>query len=387
MSRRAQGAQSGNTQLQDAAPAPLPTDALAPIYPPAQAEPGPAAQDDSAQTLIEVVAALLQVPHTVTTLAELPQDILDIINMTIKPHDLYHAVFTSNRSGRDWVLRTAPGFKLSIDASKAKPGSAAWLHQMNGIRSAMITRGDLPMYVTVELGTSAASEAAAAQLHDVLRGATDNVRHIEITLTACAAAPKGHKLITSFMTKAWTTFPNLRSVTLPDQSCLPDPAKVTNVCVKELSVVNACGNNLPLFLPTLTTLNVYYPGTIENWAGNKRYKPSYTLTHVKSEGSLVSSGLAVLATYAPALKELHVGELHYTDRCRNMPRTWVLEKLFIKRGVISSDCLNCLPLHMSWDKQGELRQLKIHGSDQRVVITYDHLKVSTYDSHECVHDG
>ncbi len=69
---------------------------------------------------------------------------------------------------------------LYVDTTKAKP-DAAWLQQINTIRQALVTRGGLSTRLSVKLGSSHDSQAAAALLLARLRGVGQGVRELEVT--------------------------------------------------------------------------------------------------------------------------------------------------------------------------------------------------------------
>ncbi len=236
----------------------------------------------------------------------------------------------------------------------------------------------LPTRLFITLGAGRGNEEAADQLASALRSVVcKGVTEVVFTLLEDTGKEQGKAMVEKFMTTAGVTFPNVRSISLPHDWSLPHNATPLP-SLRALSMNEPTGTNLPQYLNTITTLTITNPAALTTWLHNPAYIPSPSLTHFNTSGQLNSDAFGVLVKYAPELTHLSVDSFGQFIQGALRDTTWKLQRLSIKRGVVTSGVLCELHKAGVTDGQGKIRPTEIDvGGCTHVQIPSAELTVSS----------
>lgn len=131
-------------------------------------------------------------------------------------------LFSSCRTGRDWVLREAPNAALRVDTAASEPREQ-WLARLAAVQQALVTRGAAPTAVALVCG------ADVDPVRDILQHLQAAPAGIsDLTLTFTAACDQG--ALAALVGDAGSALPNLSTLNLT--ACplaIPPPEQLASV--------------------------------------------------------------------------------------------------------------------------------------------------------------
>ncbi len=232
-------------------------------------------------------------------------------------------IFTMCRAGRDMVLQSSRTVRLRLKMSAIRSQSLPRLSQ------ALLTRGSLPVALTVQWDNHVASSEGAVLLAGFLLAVGSAVRELAIH----ASVDPNSAAIAQFLQHTATACPALSRLQLKHCTpTLPPPAALPTLIHVDVAANNhaqAFSASLGLLLPQLHSLvfSRHQLGVPPPWAA--LFSPATAaqqLTQLSTTGPLTDELLGLLLDHAPALRRLTVADVgRVTGQHRD--RQWGLQRL------------------------------------------------------------
>ncbi len=300
---------------------------------------------------------------------------------------VYSKVFSSCRTGREWVLRNAPSAQLHLNTvSPMHP--RAWFGRLTRAAAALDTRGGLTTRMKVTCDDSAESAAACGLMPSVLAGHTAGVTHLVVS---DVSAQRPCEFSVALLRVVLLPFPNLTSLTL--SPCPPTiPSRDHLKGLKQLSlsadvltdsILTSCA---PL-LQQLTSLTLR--------GGEAAQRPQWpllfnaasttsTLTSFTTDHSLTDTLMDLLMQHAPALGQLTVHALRMG--VDYSARHWSVREL--RAGMGRPHCILWFQLMALPSGKRSLisdGRLALYVEGAEVCVTHTHTHTHTHTQPACTH--